>query len=232
MNVKELARKKKKKEEEGEEPEDDKGATLDLIGALAPLLARGGDTRDEFRVTGIYGTLTEERCMEAIYSLYALRASGREIVLEDPDDPKSNLIEAYKPIQFLLSTYGGSAADMFAVYDVMREVQLSCDVVTHGHGKVMSAGVLLLAAGTKGQRVIGSNCRVMIHGVISGQHGNLFDVENEFEEAKTTQEKYIKALVRETNMKQTYIKKLLQRKTNVYLSAQESVELGIADIIV
>jgi len=96
----------------------------------------------------------------------------------------------------------------------------------------MSAGVLLLACGTKGQRKIGANCRVMIHGVISGQHGHLHDVENEFEEAKLTQEAYVKALAENSNMKPSYIKKLIQRKTNVYLHAKEAVELGIADIII
>ena len=89
-----------------------------------------------------------------------------------------------------------------------------------------------MAAGTKGERRIGMNCRVMIHGVISGQQGYLADVENEFEEAKFTQELYIKALAGETDMTVKYLRKLLQRKTNVYLSAKDAVELGIADIII
>ena len=72
----------------------------------------------------------------------------------------------------------------------------------------------------------------MIHGVISGQHGHISDLENEMEEAKWTQGQYIKALAKETNMAQKYIKKLIDKKMNVYLTAQEAVDLGIADIIV
>ena len=72
----------------------------------------------------------------------------------------------------------------------------------------------------------------MIHGVISGQHGHLQDVENEFEEAKLTQKLYIKALASETDMTEKHIKKLMDRKTNVYIDAEKAVELGIADIIV
>ena len=121
---------------------------------------------------------------------------------------------------------------MFSVYDTIRDMRQRCEVRTVGLGKVMSAGVLLLACGTKGHRKIGANCRVMIHGVISGQHGHLDDVENEFEEAKITQESYVSALAEETNMKKTYIKKLIGRKTNVYLNAKQAVELGIADIII
>ena len=96
----------------------------------------------------------------------------------------------------------------------------------------MSAGVLLLAAGTKGERRIGKHCRVMIHGVVAGQHGHIADIENEFSETKNTQAMYIKALAEETDMTQKYIKKLMERKTNVYLDAEEAVSLGIADIIV
>ena len=96
----------------------------------------------------------------------------------------------------------------------------------------MSAGVLLLAAGTKGQRKIGKNCRVMIHSVIGGTSGSFHNLENEMEEMRYMQEAYLKALSEESNMSLSQLKKLLNRKVNVYLSAEEAVKLGIADIIV
>ena len=96
----------------------------------------------------------------------------------------------------------------------------------------MSAGVLLLAAGTRGKRRIGRNCRVMIHGVAAGAGGAVYSLENELEEIKHTQDQYIKLLARETDMTVSYIKKLINRKLNVYLTASEAVELGIADEVV
>ena len=86
-----------------------------------------------------------------------------------------------KPIEFYISTYGGSADDMFALYDIMRQIKKTTEIHTIGMGKVMSAGVLLLAAGTKGHRKIGKNCRVMIHSVIGGNHGPLHNLMNEME---------------------------------------------------
>jgi ATP-dependent protease ClpP protease subunit len=96
----------------------------------------------------------------------------------------------------------------------------------------MSAGVLILAAGTKGSRKIGKNCRVMIHSVRADQWGAIHNLENEFEETKWLQEQHINSLVEETDMSKRFLKKLLDRKVNVYLTAKEAVEYGIADIIV
>jgi ATP-dependent protease ClpP protease subunit len=46
------------------------------------------------------------------------------------------------------------------------------------------------------------------------------------------QKDYIEAIVAETSMTKKKLKGLLERKVNVYLSAEEAVELGIADIII
>ena len=182
------------------------------------------------RVTGVYGDINEEKCSETLFSLLMLAETSIELM--PGETPEDEDIEVVMPIDFYVSTHGGSSTEMFGIYDMLRYIRDICPIHTIGLGKVMSAGVLLLAAGTKGERKIGANCRIMLHGVVSGQQGYLADIENEFEEAKFTQELYVKALAEETNMSLKYIKKLLQRKTNVYLSAKEAVELGIADIII
>jgi len=194
----------------------------DLVSKLSVAL-----DKPELRVTGIYGDITEEKCSEAIYGLLALEQTGISSVSDDSEELKL-IIE---PIDFYVSTYGGQASEMFAVYDMMRLIKGQIPIRTYGIGKVMSAGVLLLAAGTEGERRIGKNCRVMIHGVISGQHGHIADVENEFSEAKMTQKLYVEALVKETNMSEKEIRKMMNKKTNVYIDAEKAVELGIADIV-
>ena len=96
----------------------------------------------EFRLTGIYGDVTEEKCSEAVYGLLAYHHSGQSVELEDPEDPDSALLGVYEPINFVISTHGGQAAEMFAVYDTMRSIRDLTPVCTLGIGKVMSAGVL------------------------------------------------------------------------------------------
>ena len=175
------------------------------------------DPGDDLRLVSLYGDVDEEKCLEVIQAMRILASMKEKDAEEKPE------------FEFLISTMGGSASDMFAIYDTMRMVKEDCEVITRGVGKVMSAGVLLLAAGTKDKRLVGKNCRLMLHSVISGHIGELHNLENELEEVQWTQNQYIKALADETNMTEKYIKNLLNRKVNVYLTAEEAVEYGIAD---
>jgi len=182
------------------------------------------------RKIGLIGDVSEEKSSDIIYGLYALKEMGKHE--EPPANKRGNPKTKFDPIEFIISTNGGSASDMFAIYDVMREIRKDCAIETHGLGKVMSAGVLLLAAGTKGKRKIGKHCRVMIHGVIAGNSGPMFNLENEMNEVRETQKRYIEALKAETKMTATQINKFLERHVDIYLSAEEAVKLGIADIVV
>ena len=121
---------------------------------------------------------------------------------------------------------------MFAIYDTMRMIRQECEIHTFGLGKVMSAGVLLLAAGTKGKRKIGKNCRVMLHSCNAGNVGDIHNLQNEMEAISDLQDKFIAALVAETSLTKKQLKKLLDRKVNVYLTAQEAIEYGIVDEII
>jgi len=55
---------------------------------------------------------------------------------------------------------------------------------------------------------------------------------NEMDAIEQLQQMYIECLVKETKMTESTIKKMLERKVNIYLSAEEAVEYGIADVIV
>lgn len=181
------------------------------------------------RKIGLIGDVTEEKSSDIIYGLYALKEMGR---YESAVSGRKKAKISYHPIEFLISTNGGSANDMFAIYDVMREVRQECAIETFGLGKVMSAGVLLLAAGTKGKRKIGRNCRVMMHGVIAGNSGAIFNLENEMNEVRETQKRYIEAIRSETKLTFSQIEKLLAKHVDIYLSAEEAVKFGIADVVV
>ena len=197
---------------EEQEITEEQIALLDLVGG-----------KPTPRIIALYGEIEEEKCGDAVLALEVLKEDSKV------DEEGQTVTD---PVKFYISTFGGSAVEMFAVYDAMRMARENCEIHTYGMGKVMSAGVLLLAAGTKGQRRIGANCRVMLHSVLAGHHGSLHDLENEVQEVKLTQKLWTKALLKETNMSETYLKRLMRKKMNIYFDAEKAIELGIADIIV
>jgi ATP-dependent protease ClpP protease subunit len=67
---------------------------------------------------------------------------------------------------------------------------------------------------------------------MGGNAGSLHNMLNEMDAIENLQQMYIDCLVSETKLTETKIKKMLERKVNIYLSAEEAVEYGIADVIV
>ncbi len=204
--------------------EEEKPGSSDKIVVLDPAslgMPTAPPPPPELRTVGMFCEVIDEKVAEVAHAMLYLNQTNINV------EPEKRL-----PIELYLSTYGGNADDMFALYDMMRQILPITEIHTVGMGKVMSAGVLLLAAGTKGKRRIGKNCRVMIHSVIAGSHGALHNLVNEMEAVQDLQKMYIESLVQETSMTEKQLKKLLERKVNVYLSAEEAVELGIADIII
>tara|TARA_Y100001938_G_scaffold149065_1_gene234664 strand:- start:1392 stop:2090 length:699 start_codon:yes stop_codon:yes gene_type:complete len=187
----------------------------------------------ELRTISLYGDITEQKGAEVTAALLYLESTSLTSALKDPEDPESEIILVARPINMYISTHGGVASDMFSILDVMESVKTNaCDIHTFGIGKVMSAGVPILAAGTKGKRKIGKNCRIMLHSVMAGTGGTIFSMENELEEIKWIQDSYIDTLARYTKMTKTKIKKMLKTQRDVYISAEEAIELGIADEII
>jgi ATP-dependent Clp protease protease subunit len=163
------------------------------------------------RIVYLTGSVTETSILAVNAQLLTLASQGDE------------------PISLVISTYGGEIYEMFSLYDTIKF--LNCPVHTVGLGKIMSAGVLLLASGERGKRLIGPSARVMVHSISSCIYGNVFDLENELQEVKYLQRFMTDALLQETKMNKEQLDKLFKSKTDTYFSALECVKLGIADKI-
>ena len=208
--------KKKTKQQEAEEEESSEEETKQVT--LVDLLGGGPEeSGPEGRSIMFVGDVTEEKAADLISALLVLAQT------KDEEDDRAEDIKLY------ISTYGGSADEMFGIYDVMNFCKQFCDIQTIGLGKVMSAGTLLLAAGTKGKRYVGNHTRVLIHSVNGGSIGELHNLQNEMEQIAGLQESYIQAMSNETSMTKRQIQTLINRKVNVYLSSEEALEKGLAD---
>jgi len=135
--------------------------------------------------------------------------------------------EHTKPITVYIDTYGGSVDAALLMFDVIKTS--SCPINTVGIGKVMSAGVLLLAAGDKGHRYISRNTRIMIHEVSGGVRGTVSEMDNSLTESKRMQDTYVKLLAKDTGKSVAQLKKDMAKDN--YMSAEMAIKYGIGDKI-
>ena len=218
---------KKKKKKSLEQEQEEK--QIVIINNIQP----PAQHEAELRTINLYGDISERKGADVVAALLYLENTSHTLAPRDPQDLESEEVIVARSISMMVSTHGGTASDMFSILDVMNMVkERTCDIETFGIGKVMSAGVPILAAGTKGKRKVGKNCRIMLHNVMAGTGGTIFSMENELEEIKWTQERYIETLASYTKLTPAKIKKLLKAQRDVYISAEEAIKMGIADEII
>ena len=218
--------KKKKKKQKLQEDEDKRIVIINNVQMPTP-------PESDLRTLNLYGDINEKLGADVISGLLYLESTSHiQIDPEEVEELEHPAIVA-RSISMMVSTHGGAASDMFSILDVMDIIKTrTCDIETFGVGKVMSAGVPILAAGTKGKRKVGRNCRIMLHNVMAGTGGTIFSMENELEEIKWVQERYIECLANYTKLTPSKIKKLLKTQKDVYISAEEAIKMGIADEII
>lgn len=165
------------------------------------------------RIVYLAGEVSEALVIQVIAGMISLASH----------DPRS-------PIKLVISTYGGSVDEMFSLYDTIK--YLPCPVHTVGMGKIMSAGVLLLASGEKGSRIIGENARIMIHATSGESRGTFLQVANECSEHVRQQKQMETLLLRESKMTQKQIDTIMKANHDIYVLPQEAVRLGLVDEII
>lgn len=134
------------------------------------------------------------------------------------------------PITLIVSTYGGAVDEMLSLYDVINH--LPCPVHTVGLGKVMSAGVLILASGKKGERLVGQNTRVMIHPISAGTGGTVFQMSAQMGEIERMQALMERLLSNETGQTISAVAAAMRKGHDHFLDADESIKFGIADKLI
>ena len=179
---------------------------------------------DEPPLMGLGSDLTESAAQNLSMALLAFNGGRVRAVPADLDDTSD--------IEFYISSGGGSVGDMLAVYDLMRLVKMNRDIATFGFGKIYSAAVPLLAAGTKGKRYMGRNARLMIHHCSSNASGSHLDIQTNFDELKKVEELMIGVLAEHSNLATAEVYEIMSRNTDKFFSAEEALEMGIVDEII
>lgn len=166
-------------------------------------------------LTGIYGDIEETEIGELVGELFSLYA------LENPP-----------PVKFIVSTAGGMLIDAFALYDILRLLREKTEVETWAVGKVMSAGLMIVSAGTKGKRHASANTRFMLHSASVDYSGTINEVYENLKELEHSQQTYLSILAKETKMTKKQLEKMLSTNLDYHFNAEEAKNKGFIDVVV
>jgi len=139
-----------------------------------------------------------------------------------------NLDSKEKILTLYVNSTGGDLYQAFALIDIMRSSKHS--IRTIGIGSVMSAAFLIFTSGTKGERYIAANTGIMCHQFAGGGGDAKFhDLKAEMKENELLNQKMVNILKEATGLTPSRIKSKLLPASDVYMTAQEALDLGIAD---
>ncbi len=142
------------------------------------------------------------------------------LVLESQDPDRDVVLYINSP--------GGSMTAMTAIYDTMQYIKP--DVQTVCLGQAASAAAILLAAGTKGKRLMLPNARVLIHQPAMGQDfGKATEIEIQAKELLRMREWLENTLAKHTGQDVERIRKDIE--TDTILTAEQAKEYGMVDAI-
>ena len=175
---------------------------------------------------------------ERSYDIYSRLLKDRIIMLHDDVNEHSASVivaqllflesESDKDIHFYINSPGGSVIAGLSILDTMRFIK--CDVSTIVMGQAASMGSLLASSGARGKRLILPSARHMIHQVSSGTRGTAIDMKIALEETLKLNQYLTRIYVENTG--KTYEQLEQDMSRDKFMSAQESVDYGLADKII
>ena len=188
---------------------------------------------------------------ERAFDIFSRLLNERIVFLNGAvDDHSANLIvaqllhlesqDAEKDIHFYINSPGGLVTAGLSIYDVMQFIKP--DVCTYVMGQACSMGSFLANAGAAGKRFVLPESRTMIHRVSSGTPGTrgsvhvqelqFEDAKRSYEESQRINERLTQLYVKHNTKGKTYEEMFSTMKFDTFLSAQEAVDYGLADVVV
>lgn len=140
-----------------------------------------------------------------------------------------NLDSKEKTLTLYINSTGGDLYAAFALIDIINNS--NHPVRTIAIGSAMSAAFLIFASGTKGERYVGTNASLMCHQFSDNTEGKYHDLKATMKDNELTNQKMVNILKEATGLAPSIIKKKLLPASDVYLTADEAIELKIADNI-
>lgn len=186
-----------------------KGFEADLLEHRVLNERASSDEANIYYFHGAVGSITSSNCMESL-GFWARKR------------PES-------PITIVFNSPGGGVFEGLALFDFIKDLRnRGHHVTTKSVGMAASMGGILLQAGD--ERVMGPNAYMLIHEVSSGSMGKVSEMEDALKFTTRLQGKLLDILAERSTMTVAQIKRKWT-KTDWWLDAQESLELGFIDRI-
>jgi len=191
------------------------------MSALVPIVVEQSDRGE--RAYDIYSRLLKDRIIfigDVINDVIANLVIAQMLFLqqEDPD----------RDINIYINSPGGVVTAGMAIYDTMQFVKP--DICTYCVGQAASMGAVLLAAGTKGKRMVLPNTRVMIHQPWGGVQGQAVDIDIQAREILKIRDRINQILAKHTGQKLEKVQKDTDR--DFFMSAEEAKDYGLIDEVI
>ena len=132
------------------------------------------------------------------------------------------------PIKIYIDSYGGQVYQCFGLLGVMEKSETPIHTIVTG--AAMSCGFMILISGHK--RFGYSLSTPLYHQVSTGFYGKLQDMEESLKETKRLQKKIEEITLDRTRITEKELRKILRKKIDWYMSAEEAVKLGVIDEII
>lgn len=132
-------------------------------------------------------------------------------------------------LNLFINSPGGHVTDGFAIIDVMETSRLPIQTV--GIGLIASMALLILAAGTKGNRILTKNSAIMAHQFYSYLEGKHHELVAGQKRHVQLEHQFIKYFMTHSNMTEKQIKDILLAPSDRWLTPNECKKYGLCDVV-
>lgn len=133
-------------------------------------------------------------------------------------------------ITLLINSFGGDLVEAFAIIDVMRRSEMP--IHTIGMGQICSSALMIFMAGDRPHRQLCANTSVMSHHWSSEWSGKAHEFASARRDAELTTQRMMQHYQQCSGLDQAHISSELLTHTDVWLTPQQAVNLGLADQVV
>lgn len=134
-----------------------------------------------------------------------------------------------KFITLIINSAGGDLNDAFALIDIINYSKVP--VHTLGLGQISSSGLMIFMSGAPGHRQLTMNTSIMSHQYSGTFEGKIHELLSAQEDFKLTTHRMVSHYVKHSKLSLEQIHEHLLPASDVFLTASQAVQMGIADRI-